>query len=293
MAEQLELSKNKWNQTSGTLDRWDSDYYKETFKGYRLRSREKKVLEFLDKLNLLPNSKVLELGYGAGVTSAKILERGFNLYGVDISEPLRKIAIKNCNLVGGKHKLVIGDAENLHYSNEYFDCVIGLGFIHYMKSPLRCLQEINRVLKKGGHLIIGQENISGLHCWDSPLNLFFEVYRRVLTPNYEFDYRNTFLLDAVLAISKLFNLRIRTKLEQYKLVRLPKKHFINYAILKNYIQKSGLWIVNSAAAGFYSVTWHNTFPRSLSNKLQELSDRKKYPYRFGNSVVFVAKKNEI
>lgn len=290
MTEQLELSKSKWNQTAGVLDRWDSDYYKETFKGYRLRSREKKVLEFLDKLNLPPNSKILELGYGAGVTSAKILERGFNLHGVDLSEPLREIAIANCRRVGGRYKLAIGDAENLNYADGSFDGVIGLGFIHYMKSPLRCLQEVNRVLKKNGYLIIGQENISGLHCLDSPTNLLCETYRRISTPNYEFDYRNTFLLDLFLITSKFFGLSIRKRFENYKRMKLPKKHFINYDNLKNYILKSGLQVVGSAAAGFYSVTWHNHLPRSWSDKLQKLSDQRKYPFRFGNSVVFVAQK---
>lgn len=288
---QLNRSKDKWNVQKSELEKWESDYYKKTFKGYRLRSREQKFLELFDSLQLKKGAKVLELGYGAGVTSKKILERGCTLVGVDISEPLAEIARKNCSQVeGAKYDMKVGDAENLTFKDNSFDCVVGLGFIHYMKSPLRCLQEAYRVLKPGGYLVLGQENIRGMHCLDGPRTLLFEGWRLLFTPDYEFDYRNTVILDIAIMVSKLFGLSMKKRLQSYKKIKLPKKHFLNYYRMNNYIRKSGFIVSKAVAAGFYSVSWHDYFSRKLSNKLQKWSDKRKIPYKFGNSLVFLAKK---
>ena len=97
-------------------------------------------------------ARVLELGYGAGITSAKIYARGHNLVGIDISNKLRAIAIKNCQKTStadakGNYEFLIGNAEKLDFPNNSFDCVAGLGFLQYLQFPEVCFSEVKRVLK--------------------------------------------------------------------------------------------------------------------------------------------------
>ena len=50
------------------------------------------------------------------------------------------------------------NCEKLPYKKSSFDCVIFAGVIQYVKNPEKAMKECNRVLKKGGFLIISTIN---------------------------------------------------------------------------------------------------------------------------------------
>ncbi|MBT4804617.1 class I SAM-dependent methyltransferase [Candidatus Woesearchaeota archaeon] len=282
-------SEDWWN--SDQQSKWEDYYYKEDFQGLRLKAREQKVIKFLDSLNMPQKSKILELGFGAGITSAKIIRKGYYLHGIDISETLCKIARKNCYKVTnteGKFSLNVGDAKNLQFKDDYFDVVFGIGFLQYMESPLQCLREAKRVLKRGGYFIIGQENLYGLHYLDNPFGLFKVIYTIITGGKYEFYIRNTFILNWILFIAIIFNLKSKKKLRLIKKTKLPRKNLITPKRLRFLIKKAGFTICRCGAGGFYSN--YSILPRKLSLKLQKWSDSKKRPFSFGNAVIFLAKK---
>ena len=296
---QLQQSIKKWNEEKD-LSRWESYYNEDSYHGHRLRSREAKLLEFHDSLPLKRKAKVLELGYGAGMTSAKIVSRGFDLTGIDISNKLRDIAINNCKKVkGGSYKFLIGNAEKLDFPDNSFDCVVGLGFIHYLENPLQCLKEVKRVLKPKGHFIITQRNMLGISSMDGPLKWMRAAYYGGGRRRYELRWQDTALAYPILGIATLVSpfsqkmKKLQFMIRQHRTIGLVRKNALSYSRMKKLIELSGLTIVNSSGAG-YLTKKYKLFPRTaqrLDQYLQHLNDSgKHWIKKFGNSVVFLAQK---
>ncbi len=289
---QVEKSSKQWNRRDEVLKGYEEYYVKRSFTGDRLIAREKKVLEFLDLLQLPSGAKVLELGYGPGNTAYHIVQRGFHVYGVDISEYFCQLATRRCQQVpGATVKLEVGDAENLKYKENYFDCVIGIGFLQYIKDPLRCLQEARRVLKPGGHLIIAQRNDFSLAGWDNPYHFTKSLINWSARRKHLFRYRDTFLLDLALHASVLLRLKKwAAKFERHREIGLVKKNVMSYNILSSLLEQANVTIVKNAGAGFRSRFWYKVFPDAVGHYLQQKSDARKRPYPFANGFVFVGKK---
>lgn len=305
---QLTQSAKQWNEEEDPV-RWDvSGYDENTYSGHKLRSRERKVLQYLDSLNLKKGSEILELGYGAGVTSAKIYSREFNIVGVDISRPLCELAIKNCEKVKTKDNkakfgFLVGNAEKLEFPDNSFDCVVGLGFLHYLEYPDLCVKEVYRVLKPGGYFIITQRNMYGVNKLDGPLKLARTSSYLLFNRRYELRWQDTFLIHPVLTFATLVSpfsnsiKKFRMKFIKHKnLIKKINKNALSFYRLKKMIEASGLKIIKYDGAGYLTKKIIRLFPRRLSEKLgnylQKLSDKRKIPYmyKFGNSVVFLAQK---
>lgn len=87
--------------------------------------------------------------------------KGSKIIGVDISEKMLDVGRNKINAKNLSHQIVLeaGDAENLLYSNEYFDvATIGFG-VRNFENLEKGLKESHRVLKKNGALIILETSI--------------------------------------------------------------------------------------------------------------------------------------
>ncbi len=99
--------------------------------------------------------KILDLGCGDGRFLEKLhkLESSIELYGVDISENMiaagKERGIPGCSLE-------LGDAENLPYRDHTLDRIYCLNSFHHYPNPKRVAEEMWRVLKPGGLLVIGE-----------------------------------------------------------------------------------------------------------------------------------------
>lgn len=106
--------------------------------------------------------KVLDLACGTGDLSVAICRfAGYevDLVGLDYSQPMLDIACKKVAKVpGGKATFILGDAANLPFADDDFDCV-GISFAFRnltYKNPLSepALAQILRVLKPGGRFVV-------------------------------------------------------------------------------------------------------------------------------------------
>jgi len=291
----LEKAKKQWNRKDNTLIGYADYYHNDTFTGKKLRLREKRTLNYLDKLELTPQAKILELGYGPGTTAREIVKRGFHLKGIDISAYFCKIASEICSSVPkAKFDLKIGDANHLKYKDHEFDCVIGIGFLQYMKDPLVCLKEAYRVLKPGGYLIIAQHNNRSISSLDNPYHFVKTTISILTNRKHLFRYRDTFLLNLALMGSKFLSLnKIKMKLQRHKKIGIVKKNAIYYRRLENLIKRANLKIIDSSAVCFHSKLWYKFYPTIIHDVLQKWSDKRRKPLKFGNELVFLAKKKEI
>ena len=101
--------------------------------------------------------KILDLGCGAGRNSIYLAKRGFALNGIDISKEGIELTKEKFRKKGLKGRFKIASCyKRLPYQDDYFDAVISIQVIHHAteKKIKRCINEIKRVLKKGGFLFL-------------------------------------------------------------------------------------------------------------------------------------------
>ena len=85
-----------------------------------LQERQKLMLDLMDEEAFIQTSKVLDIGCGPGEMLLEIAERGFETWGIDISNEMIALAR---NKIGKKYKniyLGVGDIENLPFDDDFF-----------------------------------------------------------------------------------------------------------------------------------------------------------------------------
>lgn len=100
------------------------------------------------------NIKLLDFGCGTGAVSWYLSREGFKTYGFDGSENAIKKAKVRMREENVCADLIVADAGNLPYNNEFFDGVIDSAVIYANKIEQipDLLSEIHRVLKNGGKI---------------------------------------------------------------------------------------------------------------------------------------------
>lgn len=116
--------------------------------------RTEKITGALLKHNVL-KGKGLDVGAGPGTLFCYC--NHLQLTGLDSSEEMKKLAKKRHPNVA----YVIGDAQNLPFAPKEFDFVVMSHFLSISKDPEGVIEEVKRVVKKGGYiLIVGHESKS-------------------------------------------------------------------------------------------------------------------------------------
>jgi len=116
---------------------------------------EDKLEKLLRCFRLRKGSQVLDLGCGTGILFPHILKaigKKGRVFGVDLSEQMLLEARR-------KHRnenifLICAPAENLPFLPGSLDYVIAFASFPHFEKKAKAIQEINRVLKRGGRLFI-------------------------------------------------------------------------------------------------------------------------------------------
>jgi ubiquinone/menaquinone biosynthesis C-methylase UbiE len=120
-------------------------------------NRFEMAAKFLSKIK---GGKYLEIGAGDGSLALTLINNFSHLALIEISEKRIEMLSK---LFDGKNVEILTtilDHENLPYSDNTLDVVVMVDVIEHLIDPIRVCNEIQRVLKKGGILIIGTPNIA-------------------------------------------------------------------------------------------------------------------------------------
>jgi len=131
-----------------------TDYSKIATRYDRVRTEPGTLLSQIIKYGgINSNSKVLDVGCGTGrfLTNLSFMTK-CSLSGLEPSpEMLREAFLKDCSR---GIAWIQGDGQRLPFSNEVFDCVYMTFVLHHIERKDLALQEIYRVLKKGGRCVI-------------------------------------------------------------------------------------------------------------------------------------------
>jgi tRNA (uracil-5-)-methyltransferase TRM9 len=101
------------------------------------------------------SGKLLNLGCGHGADFLPF-SQGFDLYGVDFSEEMIKLARKYAEKFNFEVILTVSDVCNLPYNDAVFDFAISVATYHHLEPGKQTIafQELKRVLKPGGGAFI-------------------------------------------------------------------------------------------------------------------------------------------
>jgi len=94
-------------------------------------------------------ARVLDLGCGTGIVSARLAEIGCEVTGADPSEPMLAYARQRVS----RARFVSAAAESLPFANGAFDAVTCAQAFHWFDQP-RALAEIGRVVRPGGAVAV-------------------------------------------------------------------------------------------------------------------------------------------
>lgn len=142
MADIKENSKAAFNQQAAT---YDND-----IRGQHARSLYPVILK---KLSEITYHTALDLGCGTGEMMKLILQQSDDksLYGIDLSEKMLEVAKEK---LGNRVNLILGDSEQLPFSDSFFDVVYCNDSFHHYPAPDKVLSEVCRVLKPGGIFVM-------------------------------------------------------------------------------------------------------------------------------------------
>jgi len=144
------------------------------------------------------NQKFLSIACSIGVIEEKIIKKlGLTVYGIDGA----KDALKEAKKRGVITKL--GDvSKSLPYEDGYFDFVFAGEIIEHLLDTKSFLNEINRVLKPSGYLVITTPNLARV---DDRIKFLFGKTPRHATPIHPYLYLHIrpFTFDSLKKVLKL------------------------------------------------------------------------------------------
>jgi SAM-dependent methyltransferase len=105
----------------------------------------------------LKGKKVLDFGCGSGLGTVYLAQQGIEVTGIDNNQPGEDdIGIARQYNIEKKSNAVFEymDGESLTFKDQAFDLVLLVDVMEHLKDPLRVMNEIKRVLRIGGSLVI-------------------------------------------------------------------------------------------------------------------------------------------
>lgn len=132
---------------------WDYEFTERREDRKNAQSRYDYLLKIISKYK--DQGNLLEIGFGDGYLLKRAFNKGFKIFGIDISSENVELTKEIFEGEGITSKLSVQSAEKMNFEDNFFDVVIASEVIeHLNESQLKeALDEIYRVLKKEGIFI--------------------------------------------------------------------------------------------------------------------------------------------
>lgn len=128
--------------------------------------------------------KVLECACGTGMITKAIAPRCKSIIATDYSTGMLKQTARNCRKLPNV-KVRRADITNIKCKSDKFDKVVAGNVIHLLDNPMDALQELERVCKPGGRIIIptyvNKENTGKPNLFVTIMKVFGPVFKKHFT----------------------------------------------------------------------------------------------------------------
>lgn len=133
------------------------EYYDNQYERTRFFSEitRKRYEEWLDRFeSFRKTGRLLDLGCGYGYFLEVAKEKGWEVYGVEISQ----VATDVCN--EKELNVQCGPLEDLHFENDFFDVIISIEVIEHLRFPAQFVEKSYQWLRKGGMVFLTTPNFN-------------------------------------------------------------------------------------------------------------------------------------
>jgi 2-polyprenyl-3-methyl-5-hydroxy-6-metoxy-1,4-benzoquinol methylase len=110
-----------------------------------------------------PPGRLLEIGCSLGHFIRAAQDKGWESYGIDLSEPAVDYARKQLELT----RVSCGEAEDFYFPDEYFDVIVLYHTLEHLESPSKTLQYLRKIIKPRGILVIEVPDIESYNARQS------------------------------------------------------------------------------------------------------------------------------
>lgn len=150
---------------------WAEIYSTQSLWGVIHQQRMALGLRWIDELALPRETRILEIGCGAGLMTIELARRSYAVDAIDSSEAMVERTLRNVigSDVGDRVKVFRGDVNSLPFEDNLFTLVIAMGVIPWLESPDTAVREMARVVKPGGYVITNSDNLLRLNHLIDPL----------------------------------------------------------------------------------------------------------------------------
>jgi len=138
-----------------------SDYnetYEETAKFDEFVDPKRKVETYFSLVKSCPGKNVLEIGCAKGTLAIKLAKDGYKVTAVDIAKNYIYKAYINAKTEGVKINFRIIDIQKPCRMRETFDIIVMTEVLEHLRSPSIALENVWKLLKNNGFLIISTPN---------------------------------------------------------------------------------------------------------------------------------------
>jgi ubiquinone/menaquinone biosynthesis C-methylase UbiE len=143
-----------------TFPYWEDIYSDRTVYSRIYQERARHAIAYIDRVGLSLRAPVLEIGCGPGVITVAMARRGLNVSAIDNArEMVERTRVKARQSGLESHVFAgVGNIDGLPFTDSTFELVMVIGVSEWLVSLTRPLEEIYRVLRPGGYLIISADN---------------------------------------------------------------------------------------------------------------------------------------
>jgi 2-polyprenyl-3-methyl-5-hydroxy-6-metoxy-1,4-benzoquinol methylase len=157
-----ESLRERIHEANVALHRSEAEYYELLHPEIYGKPEQKRIdstLKILDRLVTDSKKRALDFGAGTGNITGKLLNMGYNVTAVDISDEM-------CNILKKKHKpyleseklrIINSPVEEVDFDKGEFDLITCYSVLHHLPDYLDAIRRLSFFLKKGGVMYLDHE----------------------------------------------------------------------------------------------------------------------------------------